>query len=122
MIKTKLKSIINAREAARRLAGQVLPVAVSYRVAKLIKALNDELTTYEAERVKLCENCGTLDKARGKYVIEKGEVFEKEYNSLLDFDVELAVNKITLPDTLSISPSDLISLSDFVQIEGVTDD
>lgn len=121
MIKTKLKTIVNTREAAQRLAGQSLPAAVSFRVAKLINALNGELVAYEAERVKLCERYGELEKENGVYKIRQREEFEREYISLLDMSVELAVEKISLPDTLNITAVDLINLSDFIQIEGEDD-
>lgn len=122
MITTKLKTILNAREAAGRLAGQILPVSVSYRVAKLINAMNEELKVYEAERVKLCERCGTLNEAEGKYIIDKGEEFNRELSSLFDMPVELRVDKVTLPDTLNITPNDILILEEFIQIEGAADD
>lgn len=120
-MKTKLKTIVNAREAVGRLAGQALPVSVSYRVAKLVKAMNEELRVYEAERVKVCEKCGTLNEAEGKYIINKGEEFNRELSSLLDMQVELNVEKVTLPETLNITPHDIIALEEFVQIEGAED-
>ncbi len=122
MITTKLKTIINAREAAGRLAGQVLPVAVSYRVAKLINALNEELKAYETERVKLCERYGTLNKAEGKYIIDRAEEFNREHSVLVDISVEINVDKVTLPDTINITPHDIIALDDFIRIEGADDD
>ena len=121
MLKTKLKTIINAREAVQRLAGQPLPAAVSFRVAKLINALNSELVTYEAERVKLCERYGELDKENGVYKIRQREEFDREYASLLDMSIELAVDKVSIPDTLNITAVDLINLCDFIQIEGEAD-
>lgn len=121
MIKTKLKTIINSREAMQRLAGQTLPVAVSYRIAKLIKLLNDELALYESERIKLCERYGELNPEENKYNITQGAEFTHELNSLLDYTVELAADKISLPSTLMITPSDLISMDDFVEIEGDED-
>ena len=122
MIKTKIKTIVNAREAVQRLAQQTLPVAVSYRVTKLINAMNAEIAVYDAERIKLCERFGKLNDSKTSYTIGKGEEFNGELSSLLDFDVELDVQKINLPETLSITPADLITLYDFIKIEGVTDD
>lgn len=121
MIKTKLKTIINSREAMQRLAGQTLPVAVSYRIAKLIKLLNDELALYESERIKLCERYGELAENKREYKILKGAEFNRELGSLLDMDVSLDVQKVILPATLCITPTDIISLSDFIEIEGDED-
>lgn len=122
MIKTKLRTILNAREAAGRLAGQALPAAVSFRIAKLINVLNAELTAYETERVKLCEKCGTLNKDEGRYDITKGEEFARELESLYNLDITLGVEKVALPDNIAITPKDIINLSEFIMIEGVVDD
>lgn len=122
MIKTKLHSIVNAREAMRKLAGQELPVQESYRVAKLIKAMNAEIAIYDEARIKLCEKYGELAENKREYTILKGAEFNRELSSLLDMEVELDLKKVTLPLGLCITPSDVISLSDFVEIEGVEDD
>lgn len=121
-MKTKLKSILNARDAVQRLAKQSLPVAVSYRVTKLVNAMNVELAIYEKERVKLCEKYGSLNETGEKYIIREGDGFSEEFNTLLDFDIELDVQKIILPVSLLITAADLLLLSDFVEIEGAEDD
>ncbi|MBP3939497.1 MAG: hypothetical protein IK955_08810 [Clostridia bacterium] len=122
MISTNLNSILNAREAAKKLMGQELPVKVSYRVAKLIKAMNSEIEVYDQERIRLCEKYGELDKKKGEYKISETTEFYKDLNSLLDIEVSLDVRKVSLPETLSITPADILSLSDFIEIEGVEDD
>ena len=122
MIKTKLRSIINAREAVQRLSRQTLPVTVSYRVTKLINAMNVELAVYESERIRLCEKYGKLNESKTSYIIPEGTEFSTEHSSLLDFDVELDAHKVKLPETMTITPADLICLDEFIEIEGVCDD
>jgi hypothetical protein len=122
MIKTKIKSIVNAREAMQRLAQQTLPVAVSYRVTKLIRAIDAELAVYDKERIRLCEKYGKLNESKTSYTILEGAEFNEEHSLLLNFDVELEAHKVKLPETLNITPADLLRLSEFVEIEGVSDD
>ena len=122
MIKTKIKSIVNAREAMQRLAQQTLPIAVSYRVTKLIRAIDSELAVYDKERIRLCEKYGKLNESKTSYNILKGAEFNEEHSLLLDFDIELDAQKVKLPETLNITPADLLCMSEFVEIEGVSDD
>lgn len=63
-----------------------------------------------------------LDKKKGEYKISETTEFYKDLNSLLDIEVSLDVRKVSLPETLSITPADILSLSDFIEIEGVEDD
>ena len=122
MIKTKLKSIINAREAVQRLAQKDLPVRVSYSVTKLINAMNSELGVYDTQRIRLCEKYGKLDESKTSYIIPEGTEFSNEHGSLLDFETELDALKVKLPENMSITPADLLALNDFIVIEGVSDD
>lgn len=122
MLSTNIKSILNAREAAKKLMGQELPVKASYRVAKLIKAMNGEIAIYDEERIRLCEKYGELDKDKGEYKISETTEFYEALNSLLDIEVSLDVTKVSLPETLNITPSDILNLSDFIEIEGEEDD
>ena len=121
MIKTNLKSILNAREAAKKLSQQELPVKESYRIAKLIKAMDAELVIYNESRIRLCERYGELAENKREYKILKGAEFNNELGSLLDMEVSLDVPKVMLPASLCITPSDVISLSDFIEIEGDED-
>lgn len=117
MIKVKLRTILNAQEAMRRLSEQSLPIATGYRVAKMIQSIDNELIIYEKQRIKLCQKYGHLIEEKGEYDIDKKEDFTKELSSLFDMDIELLTDKISLPKTLTMSPKDLISLLDFVEIE-----
>ena len=117
MMKTKLKTILNAQDAMQKLSEQSLPIVVSYRITKMIKALGDELMTYEKHRVELCQKYGHAIEGKNEYHIDDMEEFEKELLSLWNMDIELSVEKISLPSSLAISPKDLINLLDFVEIE-----
>lgn len=98
-----LLQIKNSETVLNKLLTSPLPVKVSYRLSKIIKKLNDELTQFENSRQKLFEKYGTND---GQGAITVGEqnqaVFLKELNELLSETVELDDIKIHLDDIADI--------------------
>lgn len=120
-MKTSIKQILNARETLSRLAEKALPVKQSYRLAKLIKAVNNELSIYEGERVKLCEKYGTLNKEKRIYEFEDEayKSFEADINVLQSQEVELDIKLIDISD-LEFSAQDIISIEPFIEV--ITDD
>lgn len=118
MIKTNFDKILKAKDSIKMLSAQNLPVKVSYAVAKTVRAVDSELETYEAERIKLCEKYGKISSDGSYYEITERDSFVKSINELAMLDVELAVGKIKLPDSITISAQELILLEDFVEVDG----
>lgn len=116
-MKITIKQILNARETLSRLAEKALPVKQSYRLAKLVKAVNDELAIYNSERIKLCEKYGTANKEKGIYEFQ-GENAEKagaDLDVLQSQEVELDVKPIDISD-LELSASDIINIEPFIEV------
>lgn len=116
-MKTTIEELINADETIARLIKQPLPVVQSYRLAKFTKALVEELKVYNDERIKLCEQYGTLDKNEGVYKFE-GENLEKfnaDKNVLLSQEVELDVKPIDISG-LELSAQDIINIEPFIEV------
>ena len=120
-MKTTIKQILNARETLSRLAEQTLPVKQSYRLAKLVKVVNNELSRYEGERIKLCEKYGTLNKEKHIYEFEDEayKSFETDINVLQSQEVELDIKLIDISD-LELSAQDIINIEPFIEV--ITDD
>lgn len=120
-MKTTIKQILNARETLSRLAEKTLPVKQSYRLAKLIKAIDGEINVYDGERIKLCEKCGTLNKEKHIYEFEDEayKSFETDINVLQSQEVELDIKLIDISD-LELSAQDIISIEPFIEV--ITDD
>lgn len=114
-MKTSIKQILNARETLSQLAGRTLPVKQSYRLAKLVKAVNDEMSIYEGERIKLCEKYGTLNKKANKYDINDTDGFSKDSVVLLSQEVELDVKPIDISN-LELSAQDIINIEPFIEV------
>lgn len=92
---------------------------VTYRAAKMIKAVSAEIESYEKARIDLCKKCGKLDPKTNCYGIDedKKEEFNKSMNELLQQDVTLDVLEVELdPDAVGLTPSDLIILEPVVKV------
>lgn len=115
----KLIQILSARDTLSRLGERTLPVKQSYRLAKLIKAINNEMGVYEGERIKLCEKYGTLSEDKTKYDIHDMEGFSRDSEELLNQEIELDIKLIDISD-LELSAQDIISIEPFIEV--ITDD
>lgn len=114
-MKTTIEKILDARETLSRLAEKALPVKQSYRLAKVVKAVNDELSVYEGERIKLCEKYGTLNKEAKKYDINDTDGFYRDSAVLLSQEVELDVKPIDISD-LELSAHDIINIEPLIEV------
>ena len=120
-MKVKVESIVNGMEALAELAKKELRVQTSYKVARLIKACNAEMQTYNEQRIGILKalGCGT-DETGANYIIpdgKKGE-FTQKYMELISTEVEIAADKIDLSDeTAPIAPGLLLALEDFIILE-----
>lgn len=120
MLSTKLRTIVEAKESLQNLASMELPLKTSYKLAKMVRCISNELLVFDEQRLKLCQKYGALCKNGNSYEIppDKMPLFGKDYAELLNIDVELDCEKVTLPDTINIKPIDLVALYDFIEIEG----
>ena len=111
----KLIQILTARDTLSRLAEQALPVKQSYRLAKLIKAINGEMSVYEGERIKLCEKYGTINKDEKKYDIHDMEGFTRDSEELLNQEIELEAKPIDISG-LELTAQDIIKIEPFIEV------
>lgn len=118
MIKTTIRGILNAMPVLSKLSNRELPVKVSYSIAKVIKAANSELATYDTQRIKLCEQYGTLNDEKTEYIIDasRRSEFEAKGNELNNLAVELAVNPIQLPDDVKLKAQEILLIEDFIEV------
>ena len=114
-MKTTIEKILDAREVLSRFAEKALPVRQSYTLAKLIKAVNNELSIYEGERIKLCEKYGTLNKEANKYDINDKDGFYRDSTILLNQEVDLDVKPIDISG-LELSAQDIINIEPFIEV------
>jgi len=123
--KVKNGVIFMAREPLRKLINISLPVAVAYKVAKLTQKFNEQLTAIEVVRNELIKKYGEKDKAGQMRVPTDSPNFAKfqeEFNTLMEIENDIAVEKIVLPANvdghpLNIEPSVLLALEGFIEFK-----
>lgn len=116
---TKIETILEAKDALAVLSQKELSIATSYKVAKLIKAVNAELETFNAQRIKLLQDIGSSLSENGEqYIIptDKRAEFAEKFSQLLAVEVEMP-DKITISgESVSLSPDALIALEPFIEV------
>ena len=115
-MKVKLVEIVNSTEAMNKIAAQPMKASVSFKVAKNLRALGEELAIFEQSRGDLIRKYGKEDK-EGNVAIEpntKGMAeFQKELNELLNVDIDLnGFKKIKLSQLskCELTPQEMASL------------
>lgn len=114
-MKTTIKSILSATDTLSRLVKQTLPVKQSYKLAKLIKAVDAEISVYDSERIKLCERYGTLNKEKNNYEINDRDSFNEEIKELQSQEVELDIKPVEIGG-LELSAQDIINIEPFIEV------
>ncbi len=108
------------KEGIGRLSAMKLPVAVSFKLAKLANKVDEEFQAVETVRLKLVNQYGV--KGENGVVDIKGaapeeqEKFWIEFLELLNQEVELDFKPIKLPETLEVEPSILMPLAKFIDV------
>ena len=109
-----------ARESLNQLMQQKFPIRVSYKLAKLAKIFQAELTVFEGLRNALIKESGVVDESGpNKFIIpshieerdDKDEVvmvanpnmakFNEEISELMAQEVKMVVEKVKLPEKVA---------------------
>lgn len=109
----KLLTVVNSQQALGKLYTQDLPIRVSYKLKKLITAVDIELKEFGEFRNKLLEKYGKKT-GEDSYIVgpDEGPAFTAELQELLETEVELEVPQFTLEEIADakLSVQDLASL------------
>ena len=115
-MKVKLVEIVNSTDAFNKIAAQPMKAAVSFKVAKNLKTLSEELAIFEQSRGDLILKFGKEDD-EGNVSIEpntKGmNEFQKELSELLNVKIDLnGFKKIKLSQLskCELTPQEMASL------------
>jgi hypothetical protein len=112
-MKLTLGSIKAAQPALTKLLNADLPIATAFKLSKLVKAVENELTSYESQRVKLIEKLGEAEGDTTKVKQENLPAFVEEMTKLHDIECELPGDPIPVADLgdLNISAVDVALLN-----------
>ena len=121
-----LQNILESQETMQQLSTKALRGRTAYQVARLIKKLETELTTYNDTRLKLIERYAKK-KDDGSYELnnnneyqftpENMQIYVGEINNLLQEQIEIDANPLSLNDLedLEFTPAEMVALEPFIE-------
>ena len=114
-MKIKIREIYNCRNALAKLANAQMPISLSYKFARMLKSLNDEYAIIEDQRIELVKKHGEEINGNEHQIKtdEQKENFIKDFDVLLDNEIDLEFEKINIEEmeNINISPQELSILS-----------
>ena len=126
MIKLKISDIINSVSTLKELMGKSLKSRVAYKVARLAREVENEYKLYDEKRIDLIKKYANHDENGELILDEEGSfsvadenvaAFRKELMELMDVEIELNVDKLSLEelDGCDFTPSEMVNLMVFVE-------
>ena len=128
MIRGTLRDVLEGQEALQKLSNQQLPGRVAFRIGRLLKKLEEVLTSYNEVRNNLLEKYakrkedGTFelnDKNEYQFDEEHMKIFVEEMNKLVAEEVEVESDPIDFSaiENLDFTPVEITLLEPFLKIE-----
>ena len=113
--------IFSAKVPLQQLTANRFPVKTSLALVKLTQKLNEFLKPIEQVREGLIKTYGKPDPENPQQTgvkpgDENWEKFVEEFNELMSQEVEVVIEKITLPESLEIEPTIVMALEKFIKI------
>lgn len=109
-MKVQLAQVVGSVEPLGTLMSNPMPAATAFRCAKVLKAVQSELESYDEARKALIEKYG--EDGEIKPESKDWDKFIEEMNALMNEEISLSIKKIDA-DSLSkveIAPTDLVQL------------
>ena len=105
MIAVKISDLLNSTETLQKLAKQDFKAKLAWSIARLLKAAEVEIQSFNETRMNLINKYGEKDE-NGELITDENNnckinpdrmsEFNKELNDLLDMLVEINANKINM--------------------------
>lgn len=104
MIKLTMGEILNAAPVLTKLTNQTFSGAATFKIARLLKALDKEITIFEETRTKMVQDYGEKDE-KGMLIEKDGQIhvmsdkietFNSEINALLKSEIEINSEKLSI--------------------------
>lgn len=115
----KIKNIVNALPSLQKLAAVELPCRVLYKINKLMDSLESELKFYNKQRDQIFQKYNVqMENGQLKLQANDIEAFEREFNELLNLEVE-DIKSIDVPadDNIKLSYNDVKALEGIINIQ-----
>ena len=126
MIKVNLNDILNASETFNAIMQQSFKGSLAFKIARLARELSKEMETFNTERQKLLQKYCVKDENgelktndNGTVQVEPDKIneFNEEFSSLLETEVEINAEKLSMDslDSFDITPQQMISIEKFFE-------
>lgn len=126
MIKVNLNDILNASDTFNAIMQQSFKGSLAFKIARLARELSKEMETFNAERQKLLQKYCVKDENgelktndNGTVQVEPDKIneFNEEFSSLLETEVEINAEKLSMDslDSFDITPQQMISIEKFFE-------
>ena len=126
MIKVNLNDILDASETFNTIMQQSFKGSLAFKIARLARELDKEMKTFNEERQKLLQRYCVKDENgelktddNGMVRVESDKIndFNEEFSSLLETEVEINAEKLSMDslDSFDITPQQMISIEKFFE-------
>lgn len=119
-MKITIANLINSiAPVLSKMMDKELSPVTSFKLVKLVKAINSEIEIFNGERIRLLEKYGTQNEGDSNYTIpdENKDAFNKDISELLSLEVDIAAEKVNLAnEDIKISPADMMKIEEFVEM------
>ena len=127
MIKVKISELINSTETLQKLSQKDFKAKLAWSVARLLKAAEAEIQSFNETRMNLIKKYGEKDENGELITDDKGNCkinndsineFSNELNDLIATEVEINANKIdiNLLENVDFTPAEMAVLEPFVDM------
>ena len=128
MITLKISDLVNSTETLQKLAQQDFKAKLAWTVARLLKAADVEIQSFNDTRMNLIKKYGEKDENGELKTDEKGNcrilpenlgLFTNELNELMDTEVEINANKIKIDlfEDATFTPKEMTILEPFIEMD-----
>lgn len=128
MIKVKISELIDSISTLQKLAQKDFKAKLAWSIARLLKAAEAEIQSFNDTRMDLIRKYGEKDdngelitdeKGNCTLIKDKVQDFNAELNELLASEIEINANPINIEmlEDLDFTPADMSVLEPFVEFE-----
>lgn len=125
MIQTNLATVIGSMEAIKKLLDNPIKGKTAYKIAKLVKKMEEEYALFNESRLKLLNKYAVKDEG-GQPVVENGNYkvlpesianFNQEIAELLDAEVSFDLEPISLEEIgdIEFTPAEMLMIDSFIK-------
>lgn len=122
-MKIRLIEILKAKETIIELSGLKLPLELAFKMGDLVDEMEKNVARYETEKTKIVQKYAkptgemTEDGTREKYDLpsENVEIYTKELDELNNFEVDIEMDKIKLPEWVTVTGENARKIRYFIE-------